>query len=235
MRGLDRLAHRSGSRSEDYLTARCLEISYSEMPTAMDALSDSMAELIGMETIWWQFLRTSRPRPVPSEPPPAQPGLVAGTGAAAGGHISRVRSIGGAGNVDPSPATASFVFANASPVGTFTVTPDGGAANLEVTAQFRSTAEDHDLPDDERLWVPQAPNVWFRPLLFNTVNGEWVHFLRVTRAGLLSRLRHPPPVHVYVIRCSCRSFVPHCFARAAIYIFYPPAPFHSLFFFSYFP
>jgi len=60
------------------------------------------------------------------------------------------------------------------------------------------------LPDDERLWVPQAPNVWFRPLLFNTVNGEWVNLLRVTRSGVLSRHRHPAPVHGYVIRGSWR-------------------------------
>jgi len=24
------------------------------------------------------------------------------------------------------------------------------------------------IPDDERVWVPQAPDVWFRPLLLNT-------------------------------------------------------------------
>ena len=24
------------------------------------------------------------------------------------------------------------------------------------------------IPDDERVWVPQAPLVWFRPLLLNT-------------------------------------------------------------------
>ena len=27
------------------------------------------------------------------------------------------------------------------------------------------------VPDDERVWVPQAPDVWFRPLLLNTVTG----------------------------------------------------------------
>ena len=27
------------------------------------------------------------------------------------------------------------------------------------------------VPTDERVWVPQAPDVWFRPLLFNTVSG----------------------------------------------------------------
>lgn len=27
------------------------------------------------------------------------------------------------------------------------------------------------IPGDERLWVPQAADVWFRPLLLNTVSG----------------------------------------------------------------
>ena len=26
------------------------------------------------------------------------------------------------------------------------------------------------IPDDERIWVPQSPDVWFRPLLLNTVS-----------------------------------------------------------------
>jgi hypothetical protein len=29
------------------------------------------------------------------------------------------------------------------------------------------------LPDDERVWVPQAPGVWVRPLMLNTLNGQW--------------------------------------------------------------
>jgi hypothetical protein len=28
------------------------------------------------------------------------------------------------------------------------------------------------IPDDERVWVPQAPDVWFRPLLMNKVTGS---------------------------------------------------------------
>ena len=35
------------------------------------------------------------------------------------------------------------------------------------------------IPDDERVWVPQAPDVWFRPLLMNTVTGSWCNLLRV--------------------------------------------------------
>ena len=45
--------------------------------TAIEALSDSMAESIGMETIWSQFSRTSRERPLPSEPTTRHTGSVA--------------------------------------------------------------------------------------------------------------------------------------------------------------
>ena len=33
------------------------------------------------------------------------------------------------------------------------------------------------VPEDDRVWVPQAPRVWFRPLMFNTVNGGWTNLL----------------------------------------------------------
>ena len=45
-------------------------------------------------------------------------------------------------------------------------------------ADFVTTA----IPEDERLWVPQAENVWYRPLILNTTNGEWVNLLRVRRS-----------------------------------------------------
>ena len=64
------------------------------------------------------------------------------------------------------------------------------------------------LPDDERIWTPQAENIWFRPLLLNTVQGEWVNLLRVRRAGVLSRHRHPAPVHGYVIKGEWRYLEP---------------------------
>jgi len=47
------------------------------------------------------------------------------------------------------------------------------------------------IPIDERVWVPQAPDVWFRPLLLNTVTGGWCNLLKVKKAGILSRHRHP--------------------------------------------
>ena len=56
------------------------------------------------------------------------------------------------------------------------------------------------LPADERIWVPQAPNVWFRPLCLSASQGYWVNLLKVTRAGVLSRHRHTNPVHGYVLK-----------------------------------
>lgn len=56
------------------------------------------------------------------------------------------------------------------------------------------------VPDDHRVWVPQAPNVWFRPLMFNTVTGQWCNLLKVTASGIVSRHRHPGAVFGYVIK-----------------------------------
>lgn len=84
------------------------------------------------------------------------------------------------------------------------------------------------IPDDERLWVLQAPNVWFRPLLLNTVNGEWVNLLRVRRSGVLSRHRHPAPVHGYVIKGSWRYLEHDWTATEGMYVFEPPGEVHTL-------
>lgn len=84
------------------------------------------------------------------------------------------------------------------------------------------------IPEDERLWVPQAENVWFRPLLLNTVAGEWVNLLRVRRSGVLSRHLHPAPVHGYVIRGSWRYLEHDWIAREGMYVFEPPGEVHTL-------
>ncbi|KAI0141260.1 RmlC-like cupin domain-containing protein [Xylariaceae sp. FL1272] len=50
---------------------------------------------------------------------------------------------------------------------------------------------------DEKLWVPQAPNISFRPLIFSVSQGYFVNLLRVRRSGILSRHRHTGPVHAW--------------------------------------
>ena len=47
------------------------------------------------------------------------------------------------------------------------------------------------IPDDERVWVPQAQDVWFRPLLLNTVHRQLVQ--PAARAQERRALAPPPP------------------------------------------
>lgn len=84
------------------------------------------------------------------------------------------------------------------------------------------------VPDDERLWVPQAPNVWFRPLLFDTVDGRWVNLLRVRRSGVLNRHRHPAPVYGYVLKGSWRYLEHDWVAREGGFVYEPPGEVHTL-------
>jgi len=84
------------------------------------------------------------------------------------------------------------------------------------------------IPDDERVWVPQAVNVWFRPLMLNTINGGWANLLRVRRSGVLSRHRHPAPVHGYVIKGSWRYLEHDWVACAGSYVYEPPGETHTL-------
>jgi 2,4'-dihydroxyacetophenone dioxygenase len=84
------------------------------------------------------------------------------------------------------------------------------------------------IPDDERVWVPQAPLVWFRPLMFNTINGGWCNLLRVRKSGVLSRHRHPAPVHGYVIKGSWRYLEHDWIATAGSYVYEPPGETHTL-------
>lgn len=95
---------------------------------------------------------------------------------------------------------------------------------LDAVAEMVTTA----MPADERLWVPQAEGVSFRPLHFNTVSGGWVSMLRVRRAGVLSRHRHPAPVHGLVLEGAWRYLEHDWVARAGDYIFEPPGEVHTL-------
>ena len=82
--------------------------------------------------------------------------------------------------------------------------------------------------DDERLWVPQAENVWFRPLCLNRSQGYWVTLLKVRKAGLLSRHRHPQPVHGFVLKGRWRYLEHDWVATAGSYVFEPPGETHTL-------
>jgi hypothetical protein len=60
------------------------------------------------------------------------------------------------------------------------------------------------------------------------VNGEWVNLLRVRRSGVLSRHRHPAPVHGFVLKGSWRYLEHDWVAREGMYVFEPPGEVHTL-------
>ena len=84
------------------------------------------------------------------------------------------------------------------------------------------------LPADERVWVPQASNVWFRPLCLNASQGYWVNLLKVTRAGVLSRHRHTNPVHGYVLKGRWHYLEHDWVATEGGYVYEPPGETHTL-------
>jgi 2,4'-dihydroxyacetophenone dioxygenase len=84
------------------------------------------------------------------------------------------------------------------------------------------------IPDDERVWVPQAADVWFRPLLLNTVTGGWCNLLRVRKSGVLSRHRHPMVVVGYVIKGKWRYLEHDWVAEEGSFVYEPPGEIHTL-------
>jgi 2,4'-dihydroxyacetophenone dioxygenase len=84
------------------------------------------------------------------------------------------------------------------------------------------------VPDDERVWVPQAAAVWFRPLLLNTVSGGWCNLLRVRKSGVLSRHRHPMAVVGYVLKGRWEYLEHDWTAEEGSFVYEPPGEIHTL-------
>lgn len=83
-------------------------------------------------------------------------------------------------------------------------------------------------PEDERVWVPQAPRVWFRPLLLDTVTGQWCNLLRVRRSGVVNRHRHPSIVTGYVLRGRWHYLEHDWVAETGTFVYEPPGEVHTL-------
>jgi quercetin dioxygenase-like cupin family protein len=84
------------------------------------------------------------------------------------------------------------------------------------------------IPEDERVWVPLEENVWFRPLLLSASNGYWTNLLRVRKSGVLSRHRHPQPVHGLVLKGEWRYLEHDWIAREGGYVYEAPGETHTL-------
>ena len=89
------------------------------------------------------------------------------------------------------------------------------------------------LPDvgdinEEMLWVPQTDTVSFRPLCFSVSSGYYVNLLRVKGSGVLSRHKHPGPVHGHVIKGKWKYLEHEWTATEGSYVFEPPGEIHTL-------
>lgn len=92
----------------------------------------------------------------------------------------------------------------------------------------RDIVEPGVIPADECVWVPQAENVWFRPLCLSASQGYWVNLLRVRKSGILSRHRHPAPVHGYVLEGKWKYLEHDWVATTGSYVYEPPGETHTL-------
>jgi 2,4'-dihydroxyacetophenone dioxygenase len=84
------------------------------------------------------------------------------------------------------------------------------------------------VPTDERIWVPLEENVWFRPLLLGASHGYWMNLLKVRKAGVLSRHRHPMPVHGFVLKGEWRYLEHDWVATEGGYVYEAPGETHTL-------
>jgi 2,4'-dihydroxyacetophenone dioxygenase len=84
------------------------------------------------------------------------------------------------------------------------------------------------IPKDERIWVPQAENVWFRPLCLNRSQGYWMNLLKVRKSGVLSRHRHPQGVHGWVLKGRWHYLEHDWVAEEGGYVYEPPGETHTL-------
>lgn len=106
--------------------------------------------------------------------------------------------------------------------------PKEALSEIFVPQVFGHNLSNGESLDDERLWVPQTDTVSFRPLCFCVSGGYYVNLLRVKGAGLLSRHRHPGPVHGHVLKGKW-SYLEHDWvAEAGSYVFEPPGEIHTL-------
>ena len=81
---------------------------------------------------------------------------------------------------------------------------------------------------DERLWVPQAKDVSFRPLLLSVSQGYFVNLLRVRKTGVLNRHRHAGPVHAVTLKGRWHYLEHEWWAEQGSYSFEPSGDIRTL-------
>lgn len=76
--------------------------------------------------------------------------------------------------------------------------------------------------------MPQSEAVSFRPLCLNRSQGYWMNLLRMRKAGIPSRHRHPNTVHGFVLKGRWHYREHDRIAETGSYVFEPPGETHTL-------
>lgn len=84
------------------------------------------------------------------------------------------------------------------------------------------------IPDDDRVWVPQGADSWFRPLMLDTVHNVTVNVLRTRSRGVVSRHYHTSLVYGYVIKGAWRYLEHDWIAEEGSFVMEPAGEVHTL-------
>lgn len=107
--------------------------------------------------------------------------------------------------------------------------PEEALSEIFIQSVFPKENQDSNTDIDESLlWVPQTDSVSFRPLCFCVSGGYYVNLLRVKGSGVLSRHKHPGPVHGHVLKGKWKYLEHEWEAVAGSYVFEPPGEIHTL-------
>lgn len=84
------------------------------------------------------------------------------------------------------------------------------------------------IPSDDRVWVPQGTDTWFRPLMLDTVHNVTINVLRTRSKGMISRHYHTSLVYGYVIAGSWRYLEHDWVAQTGSFVMEPAGEVHTL-------
>jgi len=99
---------------------------------------------------------------------------------------------------------------------------------LEATQRMRHEFSTDTNLEDDRLWVPYIPNVWFQACFFNASTGGFANILKILPGNQLNPHYHVSTVHGLTLRGTWRYLEHDWVAVPGTYLFEPPGEAHTL-------